>query len=98
MRIMTMKSMVIQTRAYEHNYRSIEVTSKLLKKGTWLLKSGFIHDPQDSLDENNKYYILRRHVHHSIKDLFPLNTEACVSIISGFIKSARCDCKADLVG
>ena len=48
MMIMTMKSMVIKTRAYEHNYRSIEVTSKPLKKGTWLLKSGFIHDPQDS--------------------------------------------------
>ena len=28
----------------------------------------------------------------------PLNTEVCVSIMSGFVKSGRCDCKAGLVG
>ena len=75
-----------------------ELTLKPLKKGTWLLKSRFVHDPQDNVDENNQYYILRRHVHHSMKNLLPLNTEVCVSIMSGFIKSARCDCKAGLVG
>ena len=57
-----------------------------------------MHDPQDNVDENNQYYILRGHVHHSMKNLLPLNTEVCVSIMSGFIKSARCDCKAGLVG
>ena len=36
-----------------------EATSKPLKKGTWLLKSGFVHDLQDNVDENNQYYILR---------------------------------------
>ena len=46
-----------------------EGTSKLLKKGTWLLKSGSVHDPQQNLDENNNYYILRGHVHHSMKNL-----------------------------
>ena len=33
-----------------------------------------------------------------MKILLPLNTEVCVSMMSGFIKSARCDCKAGLVG
>ena len=37
-----------------------EVTSKALQKGTWLLKSGFVHDPQDNADENNQYYIERK--------------------------------------
>ena len=32
-----------------------EVTSRPLKKGTWLLKSGFVLDPQDSVDENNHF-------------------------------------------
>ena len=57
-----------------------------------------MHDPQDNVDENNQYYILRGHVHHSMKNLLPLNTEVCVSIMSNFIKSARSDCKAGLVG
>ena len=51
------------------------------------------------MDESNQYNILRGlHVHHSIKNLLPLNTEVCVSIMSGFIKRVRWDCKADLVG
>ena len=33
-----------------------EVTSKPLKKRTWLLKSEFVHDPQDNVDENNIIY------------------------------------------
>ena len=33
-----------------------------------------------------------------MKNLLPLNTEVCVSIMSGFIKSARRDCKAGPVG
>ena len=61
---------------YDDEDKSIgEVTSKPLKKGTWLLKSGFMHDPQDNVYENNKYYILRGQVHHSMKNLLPLNTE-----------------------
>ena len=61
---------------YDDEDKSIgEVTSKPLKKGTRLLKSGFMHDPQDNVDENNKYYIPRGHVYHSMKNLFPLNTE-----------------------
>ena len=75
-----------------------EVTSKSLKKGTWLLKSRFVLQPQDNVNENDQYYILRGHVHHSVKNLHPLFTEVCVSIMSGFIKRARCDCKAGLVG
>ena len=42
--------------------------------------------------------IFRGHVHHAVKNLLPLNTEACVTIMSGFIKSARYDCKDGLVG
>ena len=75
-----------------------EVTSKSLKKGTWLLKSRFVLEPQDNVNENDQYYILRGYVHHSMKNLLPLNNEVCVSIMSGFIKSAKCDCKADLAG
>ena len=45
---------------YDDEDESIgEGTSKALKKGTWLLKSGFVHDPQDNADENNQYYIQR---------------------------------------
>ena len=83
---------------YGDEDESIEVTSKPLKKGTCLLKSGFVHNTQDNMDENNKYYILTGHVYHSMKNLLPLNTEVCVSIMSGFVKSARCDCKAGLSG
>ena len=51
------------------------------------------------MDESNQYNILRGlHVNHSMKNLLPLNTEVCVSIMSGFIKRVRWDCKADLVG
>ena len=32
-----------------------EVTSRPLKKSTWLLKSGFVLDPQDNVDENNHF-------------------------------------------
>ena len=87
MMTMTMKNMVMKTRAEEKLHQSHLVT-----------QSGFVHDPQDNVDENNQYYILRGHVHHSMKNLLTLNTEVCVSIMSGFIKSARCDCKAGLVG
>ena len=39
---------------YGDEDESIEkVTSKPFKKGTWLLKNGFVHDPQDNEDENN---------------------------------------------
>ena len=55
-------------------------------------------EPQDNVNENDQYHILRGYVHHSMKNLLPLNNEVCVSIMSGFIKSAKCDCKADLVG
>ena len=57
-----------------------------------------MHDPQGNVDENHQYYILRGHVHDSMTNLLPLNTELCVSIMSGFIESARCDFKAGLVG
>ena len=33
-----------------------------------------------------------------MKNLLPLNTEVCVCIMSHFIKSARCDRKAGLIG
>ena len=48
-----------------------EVTSNALKKDTWLLKSGFVHDPLDNVDENNQYYILRGHFHYSMENLPP---------------------------
>ena len=69
-----------------------------MKRGTWLLKSGFVHDSQDNVDEKNQYYILKGYVCHSVKSLLPINAEVCVNIMSGFIKSAGCDCKAGLVG
>ena len=33
-----------------------------------------------------------------MKNLFSLNTEVCVSIMSGFVKRASSGCKAGLVG
>ena len=76
-----------------------EVTSKPLKKGTWLLKVDLCITHRTMwMKIINIIYILRGHVHHSLKNLLPLNTEVCVSIMSGFIKSTRCGCKAGLVG
>ena len=68
-------------------------TSKPLKKRVYLLKSGFVHDSEDNMDINGQYYIIRAHVHHSMKAQLPLNAEVYISNISGYVKSGKCDCR-----
>ena len=72
------------------------VTSKPLKRGVYLWKSGFLHDSQDNMDTNGQYYIIRAHVHHSMKAQSPLNAEVYISNINGYVKSSKCDCKLAL--
>lgn len=47
------------------------VTAKPLKKGRNLLDSGFVENVQDTEDSDT--YFVRSHVHHSMKNEFPLN-------------------------
>ena len=38
-----------------------------------------MHDSQDNMDTNGEYYIVRAHIHHSIKGKLPLNAEVYIS-------------------
>ena len=69
------------------------VTSKALKKAMYLLKSGFVHNSQDNMDTNGQCYMIRAHVHHSMKAQLSLNAEVYISNISGYVKSGKCDCR-----
>ena len=70
-----------------------------MKKGTWLLKSGFVHDPRRKMWMKIINIIERKCSPFNEKfTSFILNTEVCVSIMSSFIKSARWDWKDGLVG
>eukprot|EP00794_Sanderia_malayensis_P010597 gene10597-11718_t len=71
-------------------------TAKPLRKGMNLVKSGFVENIQDNL-ENDSYH-LRAHVHHSMKSDPPLNVAIALSCISGSIKSASCNCRASALG
>ena len=69
------------------------VTAKPLKKGRNLLESKFVENVQDNTLPNGDY-VLRAHVHHSMKKLLPLNVSIVLSGASGSIKNCSCSCKA----
>jgi hypothetical protein len=71
-------------------------TAKPLRKGRKLLTSDFVENIQDN-DDSNSYYV-RAHVHHSMKNEYPLNVATTISKISGSIKNATCTCKARAFG
>ena len=62
------------------------VTEKPLKKGESLFKSEFIEDVHDNETVNE--YILRAHVHHSMKNDLPLEVYITFSKATGFVKKA----------
>ena len=74
------------------------VTAKPLRKGRWLLKSGFVENVHDNFNSEQGLYIIRGHVHHSMKSEYPLNVHVYISNASGYIKSSGCDCKASSLG
>ena len=74
------------------------ITAKSLRKGRWLLKSNFVEDVQDNFNSSHNEYMLRAHVQHSMKNLYPLNVLVYISNASGAIKDAECDCKASSLG
>ena len=43
-------------------------------------------------------YVLRAHVHHSMKNLLPLNVTVIISSTSGNLKNCTCSCKASASG
>ena len=71
------------------------VTAKPLKKGRGLVKSGFVENIQDN--NIGDLYFLRGHVHHSMKNDLPLTVNVSVSDVSGYIKTASCNCKASSI-
>ena len=74
------------------------ITARPLRKGRSLLQSGFIEDIQDNFIDNLNEYIVRAHVQHSMKSFLPLNVTVTVSNISGYVKTASCDCIASSLG
>ena len=73
------------------------VTEKPLRKGRDLLKSENVHRTEDNFDESKQEYMLRSHVHHSMKGEDPLNTYIVISNVSGSVKRAGCDCRASAI-
>ena len=73
-------------------------TRKPLKKGRNLLSSGFVENVQDNFDEIKHEFYVRAHVKHSMKNMLPLNVNAVISEISGYVKVAMCDCQASAIG
>ena len=67
-------------------------TEKPLRKGRKLITSEFVVDFQDN--SNELHYFLRAHVHHSMKNEYPLNVCVILSKASGFVIKASCDCKS----
>ena len=51
---------------------------------------------QDNFAGND--YIVRAHVHHSMKNMLPLNTTVFISDASGYIRGGSCDCIASSLG
>ena len=72
------------------------VTAKPLRKGYWLVRSGFLENIEDCLTNEN--YFLRGHVHHSMKAEKPLKVILVLSSIPGFVKFTQCDCRAAALG
>ena len=52
---------------------------KTFKKGVYLLKSGFVHDPQDNMDTNGQYQTVRAGAHHSMKAQLALSAVVLVT-------------------
>ena len=75
------------------------VTSKPMKKGRSLVKSGYVVNIQDNFSEIKQEYYIRSHVDHSMKRKEDsLNVGVIVSNVSGYVKFAECDCKASAIG
>ena len=55
-------------------------------------------DTQDNYDELKQKFYMRSHVHHSMKSELPLNVFINISNVSGYVKSAQCDCRASAIG
>ena len=60
------------------------------------MKSGFSEDIQDN--DNPVHYLVRAHVHHSMKKELPLSVKVAISKVSGFITKANCTCIARSLG
>ena len=75
------------------------VIEKPLKKGRNLLSSGSVENVQHNFDDiKHEFYVLG-HVQHSMKNMLPLNVNVVISDdISGYVKVAMCDCKANALG
>ena len=67
-------------------------TEKPLRKARKLMASEFIVDIQDN--KNEQHCFIRAHVHHSMKNEYPLNVSVVLSKASGFVEKACCDCKS----
>ena len=74
----------------------VDCMAKPLKKGRNLLTSGFVDNVQDNTT-NSSDYVLRGHVHHSMKNLLALSVTVVISGCSGNIKKALCTCKASSI-
>ena len=70
----------------------ILLLQKPLRKGHWLVRSGFLENVEDC--RTNEIYFLRGNVHHSMKAEKPLKVLVVLSSITGFVKFAQCDCRA----
>ena len=49
-------------------------------------------DIQDN--KNEQHYFILAHVHHSMKNEYPLNVSVVLSKASGFVVKTSCDCKS----
>lgn len=73
------------------------VTPKPLGKGRCLLKSGFVENLQHNFDEDKLLYIVRAHVQHVMKNLFPLSVVIFISNAVAYVLSCSYTCKASLM-
>lgn len=73
-------------------YSGYTTTEKPLRKARKLIASEYVVDIQDN--KNEQHYFIRAHVHHSMKNEYPLNVSVVLSKASGFVVKASCDCKS----
>ena len=76
---------------------SDDSTGKPLRKGRLILSSDFVVNIQDNTMLNGDY-LLRVHVHHSMKNTTPLNVCVHISLTSGSVKKCTCTCAASALG
>ena len=60
------------------------VTAKTLRKGSWLVRSGFLENIEDC--RTNENYFSRGHVHQSMKAEKLLKVIVILNSITGFVK------------